>query len=221
MVARFLLGISDDKARVHVELNKEPKTIDQAVYHAVNYIESAQRANYKDDGSKPKKPVRQTKDHQKSPGTKRNNGGHKGGKGGNSNYHQNNQQGQRNHTNGDSITLSKGELQQLIQDAVATHAGGYHAQGGYQASSSESGKRRRDVICFECRGPGHYARDCRNQPYEDNWAYVNNFASTNIGNSPNSGMHDRQQSNVSPSAASFIHRGEKTYLDLVRHLQGT
>ena len=66
MVARFLLGISDDKARVHVELNKEPKTIDQAVYHAVNYIEATQRANFRDDGSNPQKPVRQTKDHQTS-----------------------------------------------------------------------------------------------------------------------------------------------------------
>ena len=209
LVARFLLGISDDKARVHVELNKEPKTIDQAVYHAVNYIEATQRVNFRDDGSKPPKPVRQTKDHQKSPGTKRNNAGHRGGKGGNSNVHENTQQGQRNHTNGDSITLSKGELQQLIQDAVAAQIGGYHAQGGYQPISSESGKQRRDVICFKCRGSGHYARDCRNQPYDDNWAYVNNFASTNIGNGPNSGMHDRQQSNLSPSAASFYpQRGE-------------
>ena len=59
------------------------------------------------------------------------------------------------------------------------------------------------------RGPGHYARDCRNQPYEDNWAYVNNYALTNIGNGPNSGMHDRQKSNLSPSAASFYpQRGE-------------
>ena len=114
LVARFLIGISDDKARVHVELNKEPKTIDKAVYHAVNYIEATQRANFRDDGSKPQKPVRQTKDHQTSPGTKRNNAGHRGCKGGNSNVHKNNQQGQRNHTNGDSITLSKGELQQLI-----------------------------------------------------------------------------------------------------------
>jgi predicted transcriptional regulator len=41
LLRAFFLGLQDDDARVYVELNKEPKSIDEAVYHVINYAETS------------------------------------------------------------------------------------------------------------------------------------------------------------------------------------
>jgi hypothetical protein len=43
-----LINLHDD-ARVHVELNKEPKSIDEAVYHVINYTETCRYPRSVDD----------------------------------------------------------------------------------------------------------------------------------------------------------------------------
>ena len=40
LVRRFLDGLRDDEARFEVEYHKEPETIDQAVFHVVNWIQT-------------------------------------------------------------------------------------------------------------------------------------------------------------------------------------
>jgi hypothetical protein len=40
LLRAFFLGLQDDDARVHVELNKEPKSIDEAVYHGLSLVYS-------------------------------------------------------------------------------------------------------------------------------------------------------------------------------------
>jgi hypothetical protein len=40
LLRTFLAGLQNNDARIHVELNKEPRTIDEALYHVINYIET-------------------------------------------------------------------------------------------------------------------------------------------------------------------------------------
>ena len=40
LLRQYLLGLQDEGARRHVELNKEPKTIDDAVYYTTHYLET-------------------------------------------------------------------------------------------------------------------------------------------------------------------------------------
>jgi hypothetical protein len=49
LLRAFFLGLQDDDARVHVELNKEPKSIDEAVYHVINYAETCRYPRSVDD----------------------------------------------------------------------------------------------------------------------------------------------------------------------------
>ena len=40
LVCRFLDGLRDNEARFEIEFHKEPEDIDEAVYHAVNFIQT-------------------------------------------------------------------------------------------------------------------------------------------------------------------------------------
>ena len=42
LLRKFLNGLENEKVRISVEYVKEPKTIDEAVYHAVNYVQTTQ-----------------------------------------------------------------------------------------------------------------------------------------------------------------------------------
>ena len=54
----FLLGLNDYKARVHLELHRDPATIDDAVYEILTYMETMKNPNQLDET---KKSVRQIK----------------------------------------------------------------------------------------------------------------------------------------------------------------
>lgn len=45
LLRRFLMGLHNNNARMHVELNKEPNTIEEAVHHVVHYFEAARSTN--------------------------------------------------------------------------------------------------------------------------------------------------------------------------------
>ena len=45
LVRRFLNGMRDNEARFEIEYHKEPDDIDQAVYHAVNFIQTRRRGS--------------------------------------------------------------------------------------------------------------------------------------------------------------------------------
>ena len=42
---KFLDGLRDNDTRFEIEYNKEPEDIDEAVYHAVNFIQTRRRSN--------------------------------------------------------------------------------------------------------------------------------------------------------------------------------
>ena len=45
LVRRFLNGLKDSEASFEIEFHKEPEDIDEAVYHAVNFIQTKKRSN--------------------------------------------------------------------------------------------------------------------------------------------------------------------------------
>ena len=49
MIQRFHLGLQDYKARIHIELNKEPRSIDEAVQEAIIYTETMKNPNHQED----------------------------------------------------------------------------------------------------------------------------------------------------------------------------
>ncbi|MEW8547165.1 MAG: hypothetical protein AB2693_26945, partial [Candidatus Thiodiazotropha sp.] len=46
LVRRFLDGLRDSEARFEIEFHKEPEDIDEAVYHAVNFIQTRRRSSH-------------------------------------------------------------------------------------------------------------------------------------------------------------------------------
>lgn len=57
LIQKFLLGLQDYKARIHIELNKEPRSINEAVKEAIIYIETMKNPNHQEYNHK--KVVRQ------------------------------------------------------------------------------------------------------------------------------------------------------------------
>ena len=61
LVRRFLDGMHDSEARFEIEYHKEPIDIDQAVHHAVNFIQTIRRSSYEVSGDRrPKRYARRT-----------------------------------------------------------------------------------------------------------------------------------------------------------------
>ena len=61
LVRRFLDGMRDNEARFEIELHKEPDDIDEAVYHAVNFVQTRRRSSTDThDGKRFKRYVRRT-----------------------------------------------------------------------------------------------------------------------------------------------------------------
>ena len=64
LLQRFLLGLLDYKARIHIELNKDPETIEEAVQEVITYVETMKNSNQVEENYK--KAVRQVKGGQKN-----------------------------------------------------------------------------------------------------------------------------------------------------------
>ncbi|CAG2206238.1 unnamed protein product [Mytilus edulis] len=64
LLQRFLLGLLDYKARIHIELNKDPETIEEAVQEVITYVETMKNPNQGEENNK--KAVRQVKGGQKN-----------------------------------------------------------------------------------------------------------------------------------------------------------
>ena len=47
LVRRFFDGLRDSDARFEIEYNKEPEDIDEAMYHAVNFVQTKHRSTDK------------------------------------------------------------------------------------------------------------------------------------------------------------------------------
>jgi SpoVK/Ycf46/Vps4 family AAA+-type ATPase len=66
LLRTFLAGLQNNDARIHVELNKEPRTIDEALYHVINYIETCKEPMFEEHSNKFKKQTRKVQTQKSS-----------------------------------------------------------------------------------------------------------------------------------------------------------
>lgn len=147
LLQRFLLGLIDYKARIHIELNRDPRTIEEAVHDVVNYVETMKNPNQNDDHVS-RKTVRQVKkSHKKeTKAASRNKGSHENL----SKLQDNNSDEEK------TITMKETELLHMINKVVddkkhefqsrpfsRPNQGAYRAHSGYenQSRSQNEGSR--------------------------------------------------------------------------------
>ena len=132
LVRRFLDGLIDDEMRFELEFSKEPSTIDEAVYFAVNWIQlrsmntkrHATRSMYEVEeyDSDDKQAVRKLSFCR--------------------DYHDKN---------------DKQETLQEMMEEIISRLDRIEETRRWKGSRAE---RRKMVICFNCQNQGHYAREC-------------------------------------------------------------
>lgn len=173
LLAKFLLGLNDDNARCHVELNKEPNTIEEAVYYTLNYQEICKYPQVETDYFTKnmysrRKPVRQVQNENyklnaarptfsaKNEDTKRNNDYYK--------------QKEEEKNDGKSSTKLDPVLVETIKKMVTELV--HSNQTNQQQTQSVSSRSHQDKRCFNCGESGHFSRQCthpRQKPRE-NWS---------------------------------------------------
>ena len=179
LVRKFLDGMHDSDARFEIEYHKEPVDIDQAVYHAVNFIQTRRRSAYEVSGDRrPKRYARrksfeyddmseedtfneeeQEEEHEYRVPTK-----------------QEGSQIKKNHrkdlrtentteqstAQGDSKVLT--EMRDLVQTLVSQLKSQANGELGKKPQQGGTGfGRRENVQCYACKLRGHFARDCPNK----------------------------------------------------------
>ena len=170
LVSRFLLGLSSEKARLHVELNRDPFTIEEATEFVIEY-EEATRYPRADDERKyaPRKgPVRQVlsskdqlsqgetsyKDSKNHTKNWNKSGQHTEpkGKSPSSNLDKQGQKGS------ESDFITKTELKQVIQEVLTAVQ---------PNSGSQVQRPRKPLSCFRCGEQGHFARNCSSEKKQE------------------------------------------------------
>jgi len=62
LLQRFLMGLIDNKTRIHIELTKDPRSVEEAVHEVITYLETTNYSQYDDQVSgRNKRVVRQVK----------------------------------------------------------------------------------------------------------------------------------------------------------------
>ena len=179
LIQRFLLGLQDYKARIHIELNKEPRSIDEAVQEAIIYTETMKNPNHQEDNHK--RVVRQIrntnpKDSKVNPDKFQD--------------VQDNEKSDRSElttlkVESDSektgiVTCNKQDLREIFEEMFKVKETGNHLynaarQNQNRAPASNTNWNpivsRKPVTCFSCNQPGHIARNCqstgRTERYSD------------------------------------------------------
>jgi hypothetical protein len=154
LVRRFLDGLRDDEARFEVEYHKEPETIDQAVFHVVNWIQTRNGFNSErrhrnnvrlltedrelTDDEMDDRACRIPNAHLK----------HKDGKPRDSSS--------PNKKSDNAETSQESLMKQILERLDSLEKD----KAINKPVSRQSANRRQDVVCFNCQQIGHYARNC-------------------------------------------------------------
>ena len=142
LVRRFLDGLYDEEIRFEVEYHKEPRDIDEAVFHVVNLIQIRNSVKYDKrkytrrtqvtDGEYSETVIKRTPLEKNMP----------------TEYCQENES--------TVITQQNKLLQQLLQRMDRLEK----AQLPQNARDQNQKRNKRDVECYNCHEYGHYSRDC-------------------------------------------------------------
>ncbi|CAC5381151.1 unnamed protein product [Mytilus coruscus] len=198
LLQRFLMGLSDNEARIHIELTKDPKTIEEAVQEVITYRETTSETQ--EGNSRKNTKVRQLKKQNNQSSQKSDQTVERKQ---NTNF---NQQGSTN-TENDVISVTKDELQKMFdqmyenkkrndetQTSVTGHnhhderqfdrqpfnvnAPSYVPNGNYRKNNSDRNNNPENIPkCYYCGQPGHYARKCYSNPNRQT-DYRNNKATS-------------------------------------------
>lgn len=143
LMRRFLDGLADEEISFQVEFHKEPTTIDDAVFHVVNYIQTRRSKRY--DGKKNRtgrvgegfdsSEVEVSDDEDGTPTRAIRN------------------EGQKPSTKEEKTESQS--TQDLLKQLVAIMTKQEEAK-----DRSNKQNRNKDTICFNCSKTGHFARNC-------------------------------------------------------------
>jgi len=177
LIQRFLLGLQDYKARIHIELNKEPRSIEEAVQETIIYTETMKNPNHQEDNHQ--RVVRQIR-----------NTNQKGSKVNTDTLQddQDNEKSDRNELTTpkvesdsektDIVTCNKQDLREIFEEMFKVKENVSHSYNAvrqhksrFPASNTNWNPTvsRKPVTCFSCSQPGHIARNCpsRTERYPD------------------------------------------------------
>ena len=200
LVRRFLDGMKDNEARFEIEYHKEPNDIDQAVYHAVNFIHTRRRNSQETHEKRFKKYARRTNLELDSPSDEEES--YDSDQEGNRAYRvpvktdknypkkttRSSQQGEQGKSDAtgtsDSmkvITETRDLLQTLVSHMTNQDSSDANKKSPQQTNAGFS--RRGKVQCYACQEFGHFAKDCPTRSGKSG-------SSASNGRGPNQGLRE-------------------------------
>ena len=177
LVRRFLDGMRDNEARFEIEYHKEPDDIDEAVYHAVNFIHTRRRHSQDTHEKRFKKYARRTSLELDSPSDDEENFESdeddiralrvpaKTDKTLPKKTNRSNTQGEQGKVEAtgpsDSMKMIT-KTRELLQTLVSQLTNKESSDTGkkYQQQANAGFSRRGKIQCYACQDFGHMAREC-------------------------------------------------------------
>ena len=162
LISRFLLGLTNEKARVHVELNRDPQTVEEATEFVIEFEEATKYPKLEDENQNGnrRRPTRQVKscttDASRS-----------GSKDANKGWSQKNRKGQqetqqkkpgnlkdKNSKDQSHDYITRSELKDVINEVLISVQ---------SQTSPPADSHRKPLICYKCGEQGHYANSCKSE----------------------------------------------------------
>ena len=162
LISRFLLGLTNEKARVHVELNRDPQTVEEATEFVIEFEEATKYPKLEDENQNGnrRRPTRQVKfcttDASRS-----------GSKDANKGWSQKNRKSQqetqqkkpgnlqdKNSKDQSHDYIARNELKDVINEVLISVQ---------SQTSPPADSHRKPLICYKCGEQGHYANSCKSE----------------------------------------------------------